>query len=115
MKIIYPVILIFLCLTITGCYTKNDLIQRQISRDKYKVTTITTKNGEKFNFNYKTKLLSVKGDFLEGALTDGTYMQIPISDISAVNEIPFETGSSIYLYAIFGIGFLAAIWFAATK
>ncbi len=115
MKICQQSIIIFLTLIFSGCYTKNDLIQRQIDRDKFKVTTVTTNQGNKYNFIYQERLLHVEGDFLKGILVDSSYVKIPVSNITSVNKIPFESSSPIYLYAIFGIGFLAAIWYAATK
>ncbi len=115
MKIIQLSIAILLVLLISGCYTKNDLIQRQIDRDKFKVTTIITKQGNKYNFIYQERLLRVEGDFLDGTLVDGSYQKIPVSEITSVNKILFESNSPVYLYAIFGFGFLAAIWYAATK
>lgn len=115
MKIIQLSIFIILVLVISGCYTKNDLIQRQIDRDKFKVTTVITKQGDKYDFKYQERLLRVEGDFLKGTLVDSSYVNIPVSDITSVNKIPFQNNSHVYLYAIFGVGFLAAIWYAATK
>lgn len=115
MKIIQLSIILVLAYFLSGCYTKNDLIQRQIDRDKFKVTTVITKQGNKYDFKYQERLLRVEGDFLDGTLLDGSYKKIPVSDITSVNKIPFENSSPVYLYAIFGIGFLAAIWYAATK
>ncbi len=115
MKIIRSSIIIFLILLISGCYTKNDLIQRQIDRDKFKVTTVTTNHGNKYNFIYQQRLLRVEGDFLRGTLVDSSFVKLPVSDITSVNKIPFENNSPVYLYAVFGIGFLTAIWYAVTK
>jgi hypothetical protein len=115
MKIFITAIFIFLFLLFSGCYTKNDLIQRQIDRDKFKVTVIKTKQGITYNFTYHERLLTVRGDFLDGALVNGTYKRIPISDIISVNDIPFKNSSPVYLHAVFGIAFLATIWYAATK
>ncbi len=115
MKIKYSIIILFLLLIFSGCYTKNDLIQRQIDRDRFKVTVIETKEGSTYDYTYQERLLAVKGDFLDGTLVDGSYQRIPISDIISVNKIPFEESSPVFLYAAFGIAFLATIWYAATK
>lgn len=111
----FRVLTIILLIFLSGCYTKSDILKRQlISEPKYN-TTVITSQGDQFEFQRISKRTLVRGDYLQGILIDGRFVKIPVSDVAEMNGEKFDTSTPIYLYAFGGIIILSAMWVLMTS